>query len=202
MSNKRLIVRSLLMLSSAILLMSFANAQDRLFARQGVTELSGSISFESVTSVSNDVSGDATTIFSFAPEIGYFVTDGFEIGISGGITDGLVFPPGLTSVNPPNGNGTTAFQFFLSPSYNVVTPKAKVYPFIELKLGYTSLSSGSHSATGFSWGPRGGVKIPVVDHLLVLTSAQYLLITVNRENATMRTGFNYFSFGFGISGYF
>ena len=174
------------------------NAQTKSFAREGVTELSGSVSFQSFTEVDNDQSGDATTFFSFAPQVGYFVSDGFELGLQ----TGIALIPGLSIVTPPRGDATTVFQFFLAPSYNVVTPDGKVYPFVEAQIGYTSASSGNSSLTGFSYGARGGLKIPVVEHLLVSTSLQYLAITLNPERATKRNGFNYFAFGVGVSGYF
>ena len=156
-----------------------ANAQTKEFARQGIAEIAGNLSFNSLTPVDNGESGSATTLFSLAPQVGYFVSDGFELGLQTGIS----LLPGITAVSPPEGDGMTLVQFFFAPSYNVILPDAKLYPFIEADLGYTSISSGGNSSTGFSYGARGGLKIPVVDHLLVSTSFQYLAVTLNPENA-------------------
>ena len=197
-----ILIQSVLILCLPILMLTPSYAQDHSFGKMGTTELAGSISFESVTLVSNGNTGDATTILSFAPEIGYFVADGFELALSAGITDGMVFPPGLTSEGPSGGSSTTLVQFFISPSYNFVLPESKVYPFLEAKLGFTDVDVSGGSASGFSWGARGGIKIPVVEHFLITSSVQYLLITLNPDHANNRYGFNYFSFGFGVSGYF
>ncbi len=202
MSYKRFIIRTVITFALFCSMTAVSLAQEGQFAQTGVVELAGSVTFENVKTVHNDQAGDATNIFSFAPEIGYFVTEGLELGISSGITNSLIFPPGLTSISPPSGSSMTAVQFFFSPSYNFVSPGATVYPFIQAKLGYTSLSSGGLSETGFSYGARGGIKIPVVTHLLISTSAEYLLITINPENTSTRYGYDYFSFAFGISGYF
>ncbi|HSR18866.1 MAG TPA: hypothetical protein VLM39_12310 [Ignavibacteriaceae bacterium] len=61
-------------------------AQDRKFALKGTTELAGSISYSSFTSVSNGTTGDALSIFTFAPQVGYFVVDGLELGLSTGVS--------------------------------------------------------------------------------------------------------------------
>ncbi len=203
MTRTRSVIQALLVCCLSILLISTLNAQDRTFGTTGTAELSGSISFESATPVTNGNTGNATTILSFAPSIGFFVTDGFELGLSAGITDGLLFPPGLTVESPSGGSSTTLVQFFIAPSYNIILPDAKVYPFLEAKLGLTSVSFPSSSTrSGFSWGARGGIKIPVVEHFLITPSLEYLVITFNPEGASNRYGFNYFSFGFGVSGWF
>ncbi len=182
----------------AFLIPCSSGAQEVGFGRKGVVELSGSVSFNSITPVSNDETGEASTLFSIAPQIGYFVTDGFEIGLS----TGVALLPGIAIVSPPRGDGTTMTQLFFTPAFNVITQESKVYPFIEGQIGYTSVSSGNESQTGFSYGARGGVKVPVVEHLIISTSAQYLVITLNPEQATRRSGYNYFSFGIGVGGYF
>ena len=54
-----------------VLFASVSSAQGRnKFATQGSTELGGSISFQSLTPVSNGNTGDATTVFSLAPYVG------------------------------------------------------------------------------------------------------------------------------------
>ena len=173
-------------------------AQDRQFAAKGVTEISGTVSYSSFTSVSRGETGDAISIFTLAPQIGYFITDGFELSLGTGVS--LI--PGFSVISPEDGESTSLLQLFLAPSYNIKTNDAKLYPFLEAQLGYTSLSSGDDTNSGFSYGGRAGLKIVVVEHFLVNLSVQYLLITLNESGATERNGFNYLTVGIGISGYF
>lgn len=74
------------MMFIAFLLTSPAAAQDQYFGQAGTTEIAGGISFASITPVSNGETGDASTILSLGPEIGYFVVDGFELGFSPGVS--------------------------------------------------------------------------------------------------------------------
>ena len=173
-------------------------AQDRQFAAKGVTEISGTVSYSSFTSVSRGETGDAISIFTLAPQIGYFITDGFELSLG----TGVALIPGFSVISPEDGESTSLLQLFLAPSYNIKTNDAKLYPFLEAQLGYTSLSSGDDTNSGFSYGGRAGLKIAVVEHFLVNLSVQYLLITLNESGATERNGFNYLTVGVGISGYF
>ena len=62
---------------SLITITSSGNAQDGQFATKGVTEISGSVSYSNFTYVSNGETGDAISIFTLAPQIGFFVIDGF-----------------------------------------------------------------------------------------------------------------------------
>ena len=195
--SKRVFIRVAIVMLS-IVCHYHADAQNRGFATKGTTELSGTVSYSSYTTVDRDQIGDATSIFTFAPQVGYFVGDGIEIGMS----TGIALLPGISVITPQRGSGTTFAQIFFSPSYNFQTKGENIFPFLEAQLGYTSLSSGSYSETGFSYGGRGGMKIVAAEHFLITPSVQYLAITLNRDGATTRTGFNYFVFGVGISGYF
>lgn len=164
---------------------SFAQ-EARKFAAKGCTELGGSVSFQSLTPVTNGNTGDAVTIFSFAPFIGYFVADGFEIGVN---------PLGITSVS-----STTQIMILAAPSYNFTT-EGIAYPFIEALLGYTSQSNGS-SRSGFTWGGRGGVKLAVTDKGLLNLGIQYLQITLNPSGATNRYGSNQLAVSAGFTIWF
>jgi hypothetical protein len=192
-----LTVMSLITLS-LITIVSSGNAQDRQFATKGITEISGTVSYSNFTYVSNGETGDAISIFTLAPQIGYFVTDGFEIGLG----TGVALIPGFSVISPEDGESTNLLQLFLAPSYNIATNSNNLYPFIEAQLGYTSISSGDQTDSGFSYGGRAGLKIVAVEHFLLNISAQYLLITLNESGETERDGFNYLTFGVGISGYF
>jgi hypothetical protein len=183
---------------SLIMISSGGNAQDRQFATKGVTEISGSVSYSNFTYVSDGETGDAISIFTLAPQIGYFVIDGLELGLGTGVS----LLPGFSVLSPEDGESTNILQFFFSPSYNIKTNGKNLFPFIEAQLGYTSISSGDQTDSGFSYGGRAGLKIVAVEHLLVSISAQYLLITLNESGETERDGFNYLTFGIGVSGYF
>jgi hypothetical protein len=183
---------------------SLSIAQETGFAMKGVTELGGTISYASYMPVSNSHTGDATSIFSLAPQIGYFVVDGFEIGFSPGVSF-LLFPPGVTSLSGSGSSASTAVQLWLTAGYNFQTGGKTVFPFLELQGGYTSSDDwlfGSNKASGFSYGFKGGIKVVAVEHLLINIAAQYNLITLDPSGATERTGFNYLTIGVGVGGFF
>jgi hypothetical protein len=185
-------------LSVALFISLPASSQERYFGKAGTTEIAGSISFSSLTPVSNGRTGDATTFLSLGPEIGYFVADGFEIGINPGVS----LLPGLSVVTPSEGDGTTILQLFAYPAYNLHIEGSPVTPFLQVPVGYTSMSSGSETQSGFSWGVKGGMKVVAASHLLVTIYGQYLSLTFDPEQATERFGFNVFSFGVGVGGFF
>jgi hypothetical protein len=201
-------IRQLRVLTGALILLALilhnapAVAQSQGFAEKGVTEIGGSASFSSISEVYQGKTGSATTVFSLGPRIGYFVADGFEIGFNPGISS-FLFPQGLTVWSGAGSSSTTLLQLFVFPAYNIRNEGSKIYPFIEVPLGYTSQSSGSGSgSSGFSWGVRGGVKVTPVGGLLLTFSGEYYQITLNRTGDNERAGFNYFSFGVGIGGFF
>jgi hypothetical protein len=173
-------------------------AQDKKFATKGVTEISGTVSYSNFTYVSNGETGDAISIFTLAPQIGFFVIDGLELGLSSGVS----LLPGFSVLSPEDGESTNILQFFLSPSYNITTENTSLYPFVEAQLGYTAIASGDQTDSGFSYGGRAGLKIVAAEHFLVSASIQYLLITLNESGETERNGFNYLMVGVGIAGYF
>jgi hypothetical protein len=175
-----------------------ATAQGREFATAGTTELAGSISFSSITPVSHGESGDATTVFSFGPEIGYFVTDGFEIGFNPGVS----LLPGMSVVTPTGGDGMTVLQLFAFPAYTFHIEGSSSHPFIQIPFGYTSTSSGNNTQSGFSWGIKGGVKVVATSHLLLTVYGEYLAISLAPEGVTERYGMNYLSFGVSVGGFF
>ncbi len=177
-----------------------AFAQVKQYAQKGVVEIGGSVSFSSISSVSNGESGDATTLFSFGPRVGYFATDGFQIGFN----PGLSFLPlsGLTVVSPESGESLTLLQLFVYPGYAFRKEGSTVFPFIEVPVGYTSASEDGDSRSGFSWGVRGGVKFSPAGSLLVSLYGEYFQLTLNPSGSDGRYGFNYFSFGVGVGGFF
>ncbi len=189
-NSKSLLVISILIFTIIVLNSPFISAQDKKFAEKGVVELGGNISFQSFTPVSNGNTGTATTIFTLAPFIGIFVADGFEIGLN---------PLGITSLGF-SGGSITQIRIFVAPSYNFKT-NGTAHPFIEALLGYTAQSNGT-SASGFSYGGRGGVKIEVTEKGLLNLGIQYLLITLNRSGEPERTGTNELSISAGFTVWF
>jgi hypothetical protein len=173
-------------------------AQDKSFGKKGITEISGGISFASITPVSRGETGDAVTLLSLAPEISHFVTDGFEIGFSPGVT----LLPGISVLSPSEGDGMTIMQLFLSPAYNFHSEGSQVNPFVSLPFGYTSASSGNATQSGFSWGLKGGIKVVAANNLLLTCYGEYMSLSFNPENATERYGFNFLSFGVAVGGFF
>ena len=198
MNRRTLTARAIIAIIIAAFLSAPAFGQERYFGKVGTTEIAGSISFSSITTVSNGNAGDATTLFSLGPEIGYFVVDGFEIGFNPGVS--LV--PGVSIITPPRGDGTTILQLFAYPAYNLHVEGSPVTPFLQVPFGYTSMSSGSITQSGFSWGVKGGIKVVATSHLLLTIYGQYLALSFNPENATERYGFNFLTFGVGVGGFF
>lgn len=156
------------------------------FASPGVVELGGNISFTSTTGVAAGETGGTNSLFSFSPYVGYFFTDGFELGFN---------PFEIQS-----GNGYSSVLILVAPSYNFRTASV-AYPFIEALLGYASVSDGS-SRSGFSWGLRGGVKLALGGNSLLNLGLQYLQVTLDPSGATSRYGYNQFAFSAGFTVWF
>jgi hypothetical protein len=175
-----------------------ASGQETFFGKKGTVEIAGGISFSSLTPVTNGHTGDATTLFSLGPEIGYFVVDGFEIGFNPGIS----LLPGISVITPSEGEGTTILQLFAYPAYNLHIEGSQVTPFLQVPFGYTSMSSGNVTQSGFSWGIKGGIKVAATSHLLLTFYGQYFSMDFSSEQATERSGFNVLAFGIGVGGFF
>lgn len=178
-------------------------AQESGFAMKGVAELGGTVSYASLSAVSNGYTGNATTIFTFAPQVGYFVSDGFELGFSPGVSF-ILFPSGVTSISGSGSNSSTLVQLWLTAGYNFQTTGKKVFPFLEFQLGYTSADNwifSSGTASGLSYGFKGGAKFIAVEHVLINAAVQYDVLTLNRSGATQRSGFNYLTIGVGVGTY-
>lgn len=180
---------SLIALALVLCLASVSRAQeDKKFGMKGTTELGGNIQFQSMTPVVNGSTHESMTVFSVAPFIGYFVADGFELGVN---------PLGITSISTAGGS-VTEVMIMAAPSYNFKT-EGNAHPFIEALVGYTTQSSGDNSASGLSWGGRGGVKISVTDKGLLNLGIQYLQITTNPDGATTRYGSNQLTISAGFT---
>lgn len=156
------------------------------FASPGVVELGGGLTFQSTTNVANGNTGSTTTMFSLQPYVGYFFTDGFELGFN---------PFGIQTVE-----GSTTLLFLLAPSYNFRTGSI-AYPFVEALLGLASHSDGD-TRSGFSWGLRGGVKLGLVGNSLLNLGLEYLQVSMNPSGATSRYGYNQVAFNVGFTVWF
>jgi hypothetical protein len=172
--------------------------QGKTFGKAGTVEVAGSIAFSSLTEVSNGKTGSTISLLSFGPEIGVFVAPGFELGFNPGMT----LLPGFTYFSPEKGEGTTIMQLFVYPAYNLQTADGTAVPFIQVPIGYTAMSSGDYTDSGFSWGVKGGVKLVAGGNMLVTLYGQYLQLSFTPEKATERYGFNYLSFGVSVGGFF
>lgn len=161
------------------------------FAKKGTFEAGGSISYQSSTFVSGgETSDDALNVFSFQPFFGYFVTDGFEIGVN---------PFGFTSISYGDESASEG-NIFLASSYNFKAGKV-TYPFIEALIGYSFSSNGS-DRSGFSWGGRGGLKLAVTDKGLLNLAVQYTQITLNKSEDSERSGTNNIAIAAGFTVWF
>jgi hypothetical protein len=110
--------------------------------------------------------------------------------------------PGVSVITPSTGDGVTVLQLFASPAYNFHLEQSQVNPFLQVPFGYTSMSSGNTTLSGFSWGVKGRIKVVATNHLLFTFYGQYLVLAFTPEKATDRSGFNFLSFGVAVGGFF
>ncbi len=148
------------------------------FATKGSVEVGGSISFFNTTPVVDGTAGDAITTFQFAPFVGYFFADEFELG----------FNPFSFATQSQSGHSFSQVMILLAPSYNIRTG-SNAYPFVEGLIGFSSQSDGS-TASGVTWGFRGGVKVAVTGKGLLNLGLQYLQVNLNPSGAVNRYGSN------------
>lgn len=167
------------------------------FAKKGSVELGGSIGYSSTTDVSNGKSGDGVSTFLIAPQLGYFVGDGIEIGLN---------PLSIAVLSSDNFSLTTVHSL-MSFAYNGTSGEG-VHPFIEGLLGFAIQqesykssfgSSSGNTRSGLSFGGRGGVKFQVARAALLNASLQYLQVTLNDDNDDERNGYNALAFAMGFS---
>lgn len=173
---KRVILLSLLIVAF-LATNSFAQTQKR-YSSKGCWEIGGTIGFSSITPVANGVSGDAVTSFSLSPIGGYFIMKGVELGAQF-----------LFNTASQQNNTETTFGFYAVPAY-VFDTKTMAFPYIGGMLGYTSSSAANVTASGFSWGLLGGVKLNLVGHSLLGIGVNYRQETLSPSGATTRSGRN------------
>jgi hypothetical protein len=188
---RKVIVLSLMAL--LVLTVSDLSSQTKQnFAKKNTWEVGGSISYSNVTAVNNGETGDAVNTFTFEPYGGYFVVDGFEIGLI----------PAVQYISYDDDN-YTSFAIYLAPAYNFYT-KSMVYPYIQGAIGYNSISgSGMDTRTGVAWDLEGGLKLNVYGNSLLKIGLDYGQQTLNTSSDTGdRDGFNSFRFVAGFNVFF
>jgi hypothetical protein len=178
----------LMVFAALVLITSTSFSQNNKFAKKDQWEIGGTISFTSITPVNDGETGKATSIFRLAPYVGYFVIEGYEMGL---LLDFTTIGYG--------GSSSTDYSVYFVPSYNFKT-NSIAYPYIQGQIGYTGFSSGSGSsdASGLAWGIEGGVKLNFVGSGLMKLGINYNQRTLNASSSTSRNGFNTVSVVLGL----
>jgi Outer membrane protein beta-barrel domain len=167
------------------------------FAGKGTVELGGSVSYQRSTVITQgtEFPSQTSSIFSFFPYAGYFLADGFEIGLN----------PLSVQTYWDSQDKITNLTILLAPSYNFDTG-GKVFPFVEAQLGYSQEVFGGSLADlnpskrdGFSWGGRAGIKFAISGNSLLNVGAQYQQITLTPSGDTQRSGSNILMFSAGFT---
>ncbi|HTR99180.1 MAG TPA: hypothetical protein VML00_05465 [Bacteroidota bacterium] len=155
----------------------------RRFGAAGTVELGGSGTFTAVQPVVAGNTGTWVYDLAFMPYAGYFLAEGFELGIN----------PAGVSVTTIGDTSTVRLRILVAPSYNFHTP-TMITPFVEGLAGFTSSSlirgGSTTSVAGFTFGGRLGIKTAVTERGLLTIGVQYLRITLNASGAPSRSGSN------------
>jgi len=185
------------------------NAQD--YAKKGVWELGGSISYSNNSLVINGESGEmdgfeipSISTFMVNIPVYYFVVDGWQIGLVPEFVS-------LSSGTDDFDFSTSAYGIFFSTSYNFKTG-GSVYPFIEGRVGYSAanlsldadidlgefeLLKGNavqqdnmldETLSGLGWGFSGGIKIQVGKAALINLGVGYQQRTYDPEETITVAG--------------
>jgi len=184
----------LLVVALMLMIVASLSAQETKLTDTGTIELSGAVSYSHYRAPAADFSA---SVFTIAPQVSYFITDAFSVGL----TTGLGFLPGVSLVTQSVGEGTTAIQLFVSPAYHFILDSKKLFPFIEGQVGLGLVTSGS-SSSGLSYGGRAGVKFTPVDHLVLTFAGQFVSLRLHRSGLNQRVGWDYWTIGVGVGGYF
>lgn len=160
----------------AVLLAFTSLSFSQNFATKGTIEAGGSLGFSSTTNVSNGETADnSSTTFRIEPYIGYFITNGLELGIV----------PSF-STSSFGDNSSTSFGGYFAPAWNFDL-RSNLFPFIEGRIGYNSYDDGisitdDPSYGGIAQGVRGGVKVKLGNSGLFNVSLSYDQMTMNPED--------------------
>jgi hypothetical protein len=176
---KKLFQRSAVVLVCLLLLYQIAPAAKSNFAQKGEIELGGSLGYMSSTPVYGGQTGTATSTIQLSPYFGYFISDGFELGVD---------PFSIVSISS-GGSSMTQILFLIAPSYNFTT-SGNIYPFVEGLIGYSSISGGGTTGSGLCWGLKGGIKINITGNGLLNFGLQYAQYTYTPSGSSDRVGSN------------
>ena len=164
---------------------TFAQQQQprKRFGSPGTVELGGSTTFTASQPVLAGKTANWVYDFSLLPYVGYFVIEGFELGIN----------PAGVNVNSTGDTTAVQLRILFAPAYNFHTA-TMVTPFVEGLAGITSASlirSGSTtSISGFTFGGRVGIKAALIERGMLTIGIQFLRITLNPSGAGSRNGSN------------
>ncbi len=157
-----------------------------------MVELGGSASYSYSQPVSNGTTSDGAHSVAVMPYVGYFVAEGIEI-----VANPLGFSlwkGGSTTVIDVRILGGVAYNAKVQPG---------IYPFLEglagLALRSYDADGAKTTASGFSWGGRGGVKFSVTSHGMLNVGIQYVQIALNPSGAEKRYGTNELSVAAGFT---
>ena len=183
--------KTLLFIFAALVLITSASfSQNNKFAKKDQWEIGGTISFTSITPVSDGETGKSTSVFRLAPSAGFFVIDCVELGVT----------VDFTSYKYSGGDSYSDYSLYFSPAYNFRTNSIS-YPYVQGQIGFTGLSGGYGSGndpSGLAWGVEGGVKINVVGNGLAKIGINYNQRTLNTSNSKSRNGYNTVSIVLGV----
>jgi hypothetical protein len=177
-----------------IVFCSPSKAQGLKLTDAGTTELAGTISYANYKAPAVDVS---YSVFTFAPQVSYFFIENLSLGI----TTGLGYLPGISIVSPSDGESSTVVQLFLSPAYHFPIDSKQLYPFVEGQIGYALVTDGDASS-GLSYGGRAGIKFTPVEHFVITFAGQFTSLRLYEDGSDERIGWDYWTIGFGVGGYF
>ena len=175
------------------------NSQAADFGKKGQIEVGGDISFTSTTPVYGGTTQNATSDFMIEPYAGYFIIDGFELGLR----------PIVDITSPPSpAKSVTTLNIFLAPAYNFKLQNSPVTPFVEGLIGFSSYNGftdangAQTSGTGISFGGHAGVKVLVTGNGLLNVGVEYVAITTKPSGASDRVGENLLGVNVGFTLFF
>jgi len=137
------------------------------YAKQGVVEFTGTVSYTNLTTVYNGIADNSSiSMFSISPQLSYFFMNGFQVGLA----------PTYQSVSNTE---FSSMGIYVTPGY-VFDLNSNVYPYVSALLGYNAtFENSNYSAGGFDFGAMGGIKVSVGKNALINVGLQYLQTTLN-----------------------
>lgn len=164
----------------------------KYFAKSNTWEIGGSFSYTNFKYVTDGNESSGITFVSFAPYCGFFITNGFELGVI----------PTL-EVQDYDNYDISNLTVFLSPAYNFNT-KSPAYPYIQGAVGYSS-QWGKHMTTrsGLAWQVEAGLKYNVFSHSILKFGLNYSQKTLETTTSNdKRDGINTIGFSVGFNVFF